>query len=113
MTRWEEKFLKHTEKTAEDHINIKDLIIGKVTSINPLEIFCDGLPLYEKNLYINSSLLEHTREFETLTGTVGDSTMTITNGFITFKTELKDEDYVVLKEVDEKRYHLLYKISGV
>jgi len=113
MTRWEEKLFKHIENTSDNYINIKDFEIGKVISLNPLEIICDGLPLYKENLYINPDLLENTREFKTLTGTIGDSRTTITNGSITFKTQLLENDYVILKEMNETTYYMLCKITGV
>ena len=113
MTRWEEKMFGHIESTSDNYINIKDFEIGKVISLNPLEINCSGLPLYKENLYINPDLLENTREFEILTGTIGDSTTTITNGSITFKTQLVKDDYVVLKEMNKMTYYMLCKITGV
>lgn len=111
--RWEEKMFKNIEKTSDKYINIKDLQFGKVISINPLEIDSEGLALYQNNLYINEDLLEHTREFESLTGTIGGSTTTISNGSITFKGKLKAGDTVVLKEINTIKYMLICKVTGV
>lgn len=113
MTRWEEKMFKHIEDVSDDYINIKDFQIGKVISSDPLEIYCNGLPLYENNLYINTELLENTKEFTTLTGTIGGNETTISNGSITFKTQLKKDDYVILREMEDNKYVLLFKISGI
>ncbi len=111
--KWEEELFQHIENTADNYIDIKEFIIGKVISLDPLEIDAGGLSLYENNLFINSNVLGHTREFSTLTGTVGNSTTTITNGSITFKSELNDSDYVVLRVLNDTTYFLLCKITGV
>ncbi len=111
--RWEEKLLGRIEKTSSDNIDIKEFEIGKIITSNPLEIKSDGLQLYEDNLYINSNLLEHTREFTMLTGTVGDSTMTISNGSINFKTQLKENSYVLLRKMGQDKYSLICIIEGV
>jgi len=111
--KWEEKLFGHIENTADDYIDIKDFLIGKVISPDPLEIDAGGLPLYENNLHINPSVLENTRGFSQLTGTIGDSSQTITNGSITFTSEINEGDYVVLRVLNDTTYFLLCKITGV
>lgn len=111
--RWEEKLLGRIEKTSSDNIDIKEFQIGKIITIDPLVINLDGLPLYNENLYINSNLLEHTREFTTLTGTVGDSTMIISNGSINFKAQLVENSYVLLREMTQNKFALVCILEGV
>lgn len=113
MPKWEESMFGHIEKTSNNYINIKEFEIGKVISLSPLEIDNGGLPLYENNLYINPNLLENTRKFKTLTGVVGDSETTIFNGSITFETQLEIGDYVVLREVNQTKYYMICKVTGV
>lgn len=111
--RWEEKILSRIEKTSSDNIDVKEFQIGKIITVDPLVINLDGLPLYNENLYINTNLLEYTREFTTLTGTIGDSAMTISNGSINFKTQLIENSYVLLREMEENKYALICMIQGV
>ena len=109
--KWEEKFFKNVEKTSSSYINIKDFEIGKVISLEPLQIINGGLPLFKENLYINPDLLENTREFTTLTGTIGDSITTITNGSISFENQLKENDLVVLREMNKTTYIVMFKVT--
>lgn len=108
---WEERMLGRVEKTSNKYIDIKDFEIGRVISVDPLQITCAGLPLFKENLYINYDLLANTREFITLTGTIGDSTTTITNGSISFKSSLFKNDLVVLKEINNTTYMVMFKIE--
>ena len=109
--KWEERMLRRTEKTSNDYINIKELGIGKVISLEPLQILNGQLPLFKENLYINPDLLENTREFTTLTGTIGGSTTTITNGSISFENQLKENDLVVLRELNKITYIVMFKVT--
>jgi tmRNA-binding protein len=108
---WEERMFKVTENVSSNYINVKDFEIGRVISVDPLQIVNGGLPLFKENLYINPDLLAHTREFTTLTGTIGDSTTTITNGSIYFKSSLDKDDLVVLKEMNETTYMVMFKLE--
>lgn len=108
--RWEEKFLQKIEMTSNNCIDIKETEIGKIISIEPLQIDLKGLPLFKENLYINSSLLEHTREFNTLSGTAGDGTITISNGSIYFKSSLNIGDLVSLRSMGNKKYLVMSRI---
>lgn len=111
MAKWEEKFLKHIENTADEYIDIKEIEIGRIISFEPLQIMIGELPLYKENLYINSDLLDHTKEFTTLTGTVGDKIITISDGCISFKTPLKDGILVALRQINKNKYLVICKIE--
>lgn len=108
--RWEEKFLKNIENTSNNYIEIPEVNIGRVISINPLQIMKKDLPLFKENLYINEELLKHTRNFETITGTVGDKGITISNGSILFESSLKENDLVALREITKNKYLVMFKI---
>ncbi|WP_252214399.1 DUF2577 family protein [Clostridium sp. VAP41] len=108
--RWEEKWLRRIENTSDNYIEIPQVNIGRVISINPLQIMNNKLPLFRENLYINEELLEHTREFKNLTGTVGDKTETIFNGSILFESNLKEKDLVALREITKNKYLVMFKI---
>lgn len=99
-------------KSAIKAVNIKESEIGIVTSINPLQINVGGLILTMKNLYINYDLLEHTENFKTLTGTIGDSTTNISNGSILFETKLKQGDKVIARELKNNKYYIACKVVG-
>lgn len=111
--KWEEKMLRRIENTSSDHIDIKELEIGKVISIDPLQIICGELVLLKENLYINSDLLNHTREFTMLTGIVGDKSMTISNGSISFKATLEENNLVALRPINKNKYLVICKCEGV
>ena len=109
--KWEEKLFGHIEKTSDNYIDIPKLEIGEVISLEPLQILNGELPLFQDNLYINPDLLENTREFTTLTGTIGNSTTTITNGSISFKTQFKKGDLVVLKKMNKTTYMVMFRAT--
>ncbi|NFI57538.1 DUF2577 domain-containing protein [Clostridium botulinum] len=108
--RWEEKFLRSVENTSDNYIEIPEVSIGRIISTNPLQIMKKDLPLFQENLYINEELLEHTREFKSLTGTIGDRETTISNGSILFESNLKENDLVVLREITKNKYLVMFKI---
>ncbi len=108
--KWEEKFLQRVEKTSDSYIDVKEIEIGRVISIDPLQIISENLVLFKENLYINPNLLAHTREFEVLTGTVGDEAMTISNGSVSFKACLEDKDLVALRPIGKNKYLLICKV---
>ncbi|MBC2402681.1 DUF2577 family protein [Clostridium saccharobutylicum] len=103
---------QHIEKASNEYIDIKEDEIGTIISINPLQISVGGLPLTKDNIYINPTLLEHTMGFATLTGTIGDSQTTISNGSILFKSVLKEKDLVVLRELKNGKYLVRCKVVG-
>lgn len=110
--KWEEKFLRHFENAAKESIDTKDIEVGRIISIEPLQIASGELVLYKENLYINHELLAHKKEFEILTGTVGDNQITISNGSISFTGSLKEGDMVALKPVRrDKTYLVMFKIE--
>lgn len=108
--KWEEKFLRNIEHTSNNYIEIPEVSIGRVISTNPLQIMKKDLPLFQENLYINEELLEHTREFKNLTGTIGDKGITISNGSILFESSLKENDLVALREITKNKYLVMFKI---
>lgn len=108
---WEERMFQVTEKTSNDYIDIKEIEIGRVVSLEPLQILNGDLPLFKENLYINQDLLDNTKEFTTLTGTIGDIETTIYNGSISFKSPLNDGDYVALKEINKTTYMVMFKLT--
>ncbi|NFI05990.1 DUF2577 domain-containing protein [Clostridium botulinum] len=108
--RWEEKWLRNVENTSNNYIEIPEISIGRVISTSPLQIMKKDLPLFRENLYINSELLEHTREFKSLTGTIGDKGITISNGSILFESSLKENDLVALREITKNKYLVMFKI---
>jgi hypothetical protein len=110
--KWEEGMFQHMENTSNDYIDIKEDEIGRVISINPLQISVEGLPLTKDNIYINPTLLEHTMEVTTLTGTIGDSQTTISNGSILFKSSLNEKDLVALRLMKNGKYLVRCKIVG-
>lgn len=103
---------QHIEKASNEYIDIKEDEIGKVISINPLQISVGGLPLTKENVYINPTLLEHTMDFTTLTGTIGDSQTTISNGSILFKSNLHEKDLVALRLMKNGKYLVRCKVVG-
>ncbi len=108
--KWEEKFIRNIEHTSNNYIEIPKVELGRIISTNPLQIMFKDLPLFKENLYINEELLEHTREFKSLTGTIGDKTETISNGSILFKSSLKKNDLVALREITKTKYLVMFKI---
>ncbi len=108
--RWEEKFLRNIEHVSNNYIEIPEISIGKVKSINPLQIMLKDLPLFKENININPELLEHTRKFKSLTGTIGDKETTISNGSILFESNLKENDLVALREITKNKYLVMFKI---
>lgn len=110
--KWEEKLLRHIENTSNEYIDTKDIEVGRIISIEPLQIASGELVLYKENILINPELLAHKKEFETLTGTVGDTSMTISNGSISFAGTLKECDMVALKPIRrDKTYLVMFKIE--
>lgn len=109
--KWEERMLRNVERTSNNSIEIKEIEIGKVISIDPLQILNGELPLFSNNLYINPDLLANTKEFTTLTGTIGGSTTTISNGSIYFSSQLKVNDLVALRELNKTTYIVMFKVT--
>ncbi len=108
--RWEEKFLRNIEHTSNNYIEIPKVELGRIVSTNPLQIMLKDLPLFKENININPELLEHTRKFKSLTGTIGDRETTISNGSILFESNLKENDLVALREITKNKYLVMFKI---
>ena len=88
---------------------IKDCITGKVTSINPLEVTANGIPLKERNLIIDEILLEHTVNFTNLTGTTENGTISISSGSFLVPCSLYKDDRVVVIELNNGKYYIAGK----
>lgn len=97
--KWEEMFLRTAAKESKNSIELNEIEIGRVISVNPLQIMVKELPLFRNNVYINPDLLEHERE--------------ITSGkpsSIRFKTSLKADDLVALVGTKTNKYIVLCKL---
>lgn len=108
----EDNFRRALRNTAQNAVDIKENEKGIIVSVNPLQINVGGLILTKKNLYINYELLEHNVSFKMLTGTIGDSTTTITNGSIFFSDKLEAGDTVIVREMQNNKYYVACKIVG-
>ena len=109
--RIDEKFLDVLQAASQDAVDIKNHQIGIVESINPLRILVNRLPLTENFLIINEDLLEHTEYFETLTGTIGDRTTTISDGSISFKSKLNVGDRVMMRDMGNNKFYVSNKVK--
>lgn len=108
----EDEFREAFKTNVSNTVDIKETEIGNVKSVNPIIIRVDGLDLEYEDLYIDYNLLEHTETFKTLTGTVGDSNTTITNGSILFNSKLSVGDKVAMRETTDGRYYVSGKVKG-
>lgn len=71
---WDE-IEKHNKKNAVDDA----FEIGKVTSLDPLIVEIEGLPLYKSNLYINPYLLSWSEQVNITTSINDNHTMATIN----------------------------------
>lgn len=97
--RWEEIFLRTASKESKDSIELNEIEIGRVISVNPLQIMVKDLPLFRNNVYINPDLLEHQREI-----------ISKESSSIRFKTALKADDLVALVGTKTNKYIVLCKL---
>lgn len=97
--RWEEIFLRTASKESKDSIELNEIEIGRVISVNPLQIMVKDLPLFRNNVYINPDLLEHQREI-----------ISKESSSIRFKTALKADDLVTLVGTKTNKYIVLCKL---
>lgn len=95
-----DKFWDEIEKHRDKNKIDTPFGIGRVTSVDPLIIELDGLPLYTKDLYINKHLLPW-REYCTGLTTVGGSPAH-THGlvYINHPSKLILESYVCMYGID-------------
>ena len=97
--RWEEIMLKTVSRESKDSIELNEIEIGRVISVEPLQIMIKDLPLFRNNLYINPDLLEHTKEI-----------VSNDNDTIRFKTSLKADDLVAVCGTSLNKYIVLCKL---
>ena len=97
--RWEERFLRTVGTESRQSIEINEIEIGRVISVDPLQIMIKDLPLFRGNIYINPELLEHTKE-------IND----IESNTITFKPTLKADDLVACVGTQNNKYIVLCKL---
>lgn len=109
--RWEEMMMQNTEKAAENHIDIKETFLGRVVSVNPLQVNIKGLPLESENLVINENLLDHKIEFNKFHGTIDDVSKTYSNGYIEVKSPLKVGDFVICREMHNNLFYIACKVK--
>ena len=109
--RWEEMMMQNTEKAAENHIDIKETFLGRVVSVNPLQVNIKGLPLESNNLVINENLLDHKIEFKKLHGIIGDTAKTYTDGYVEIKSPLKVGDFVACREMHNGLFYISCKVK--
>ena len=109
----EERLYNAINRSAKSEVKkdlIKDCITGKVTSVQPLEIIAEGIPLKEHNLLIDKSLLEHTVNFTNLTGTTENGTISISSGSFLVPFSLSKGDIVVVIELNNGKYYVAGKV---
>ena len=97
--RWEEKLLRTMSIESKSSIEINEIELGRIISVDPLQIMVKELPLFRENLYINSNLLDHDREI--ISNEVNS---------IKFKSSLKADDLVALVGTSVNKYIVLCKL---
>ena len=89
---------------------IKDATTGIVDDINPIKIICESVPLVERNLIIDKSLLAHTVYFSNLSGTTGGTSFNISDGSFLVPDALHKGDKVALIELNNGKYYVAGKV---
>lgn len=97
--RWEEKFFRTMTSETQKTIEFNEIEIGRVISVEPLQIMAKDLPLFRNNIYINADLLENTKEI-----------LDIEKDSITFKNSLRAGDMVALVAAANDKYIVLCKL---
>lgn len=97
--RWEEKFFRTMTSETKNTIEFKEIEIGRVISVEPLQIMAKDLPLFRQNIYMNADLLENTKEI-----------IDTEKNSISFKTPLKAGDMVALVAAANNKYIVLCKL---
>lgn len=109
----EERLYDAINNSAKNEIKkelIKDCTIGEITSIQPIEINVEGIPLKEHNLIIDKNLLQHTVNFTNLTGTTGSGTISISSGSFLVSSALFKGDTVAVIELNNGKYYVAGKV---
>ena len=83
------------------YYNSPDICLGKIVSINPLQINYKNTPLNRNRLLINKHLLDWTETVESTTSTVENHSHSITT--INHKSILNVGDTVVLYEIEKNK----------
>jgi hypothetical protein len=119
IVRWEEKWCRTFENSANDAVDIKETKIGKITSLKPLQIEIGELVLNKNNLYINEDLLKHKRIFTIPTQSASGATTApasiIDCGFnlkeIIFESRLHIGDLVSLRKLEFEKFYVANKVK--
>lgn len=97
----------HTRAT----IDLKEVKIGYITSVNPLQVKVEGNIIPNNFIYFNTDLLEHKINFNNLHGTVGDHETTISNGSFYVPMQLSVGDMVAMVKMNNGKYYLSSRIT--
>lgn len=86
--------------------------IGKVISLEPLQISLGKLPLNKNNLLINTMLLEHNRDFKLPTTTITSdnnlNSIEIESGTVKLKTKLKVGSLVIVYPIEDNQKYIVF-----
>ena len=117
MGDWKEIWFNVLDSSAKNSIDIKETKIGVVQNVSPLQICIGDLVLYAENLYVNTELIEHERQFTIPTqsatgstsGTVPDSAVVsvgFSNKKIIMHNRIKVGDLVALRKLPYEKYYV-------
>lgn len=106
----EERLNNALQNHARGSVDIMETGTAKVVSVNPLQINKNGLILTGNMVYINPDLLDHEVKFDSLHGTIGDSTTTISDGYIYIKNQLNIGDLVAIRKMSNGKYYISSKV---
>ena len=90
------------------YYNPSSICLGKIVSINPLQINYKNTPLNRNRLLISKHLLDWTETVESTTSTVGNHSHNITT--IKHKSILNAGDTVVLYEIEKNKKFLVLEV---
>ena len=90
------------------YYNSPDICLGKIVSINPLQINYKNTPLNRNRLLISKHLLDWTETVESTTNTVDNHNHNITT--INHKSILSVGDTVVLYEIEKNKKFLVSEV---
>ena len=95
-------------RTQGAYYNPACICLGKIVSIDPLQINYRNTPLNRNRLLISKHLLDYTEEIESTTNTVGNHSHSITT--IKHKSMLQVGDTVVLYEIEKNKKFLVLEV---
>ena len=90
------------------YYNPSSICLGKIVSIDPLQINYKNTPLNRNRLLISKHLLDWTETVESTTNTVDNHSHTITT--INHKSILNVGDTVVLYEIEKNKKFLVLEV---